>query len=40
LAGIDEIANAITRMADEMASPERPLHRPAGGPPPPLCGGG
>jgi Protein of unknown function (DUF559) len=28
LARIDEVADAITRMAEEMAPPERPLHRP------------
>ena len=40
LARIDEAADAITRIAEEMASLERPLHRPAGGPAPARCGGG
>jgi very-short-patch-repair endonuclease len=38
LVRIDEVADAIVRLAEEMASSERPLHRPAGGPPPPLRG--
>jgi very-short-patch-repair endonuclease len=40
LSNIDDIADAIARMAVEMASRPRPLHHPSGGPPPPLRGGG
>ena len=38
LANIDDVVDGIVRLATEIAA--RPLHRPSGGPPPPLRGGG
>ena len=42
LATLDDVADGIVRAAMAMAEARasRPLHRPSGGPPPPLRGGG